>query len=246
MDVDKVYLDKEFGPEYTSFVKTIGSSKYIPRPQFANKDSHLDKWSSLLMANAPSVLYQQDNLSDLFIPKAFASVLDYAGFYEVAKEVNSKFNDHKYCYSQKDPNYQSIYKFGMSVLPKWLQCSSKNIWKVRWKDIKQFDIFVGGLLGTDSIANHAIAIYNNWIFDGNKKVAIPPCQEGLDYCVSTKYFKCKFVKFTGGFYLRERGDKKQLKRKANGEDRLIFDICKVSNTETMNKSYKSTQKRSKI
>ena len=51
-DVDKVYLDKEFGPEYTSFVKTIGSSKYIPRPQFANKDSHLDKWPSLLRANA--------------------------------------------------------------------------------------------------------------------------------------------------------------------------------------------------
>ena len=103
-DVDKMYLDKEFGPEYTSFVKTIGSSKYIPRPQFANKDSHLEKWSSLLRANTPSVLYQQDDLSDLCIPKAFASVLHYAGFHEVAKEINSKFNDPKYCYSLKDPN----------------------------------------------------------------------------------------------------------------------------------------------
>jgi len=56
------------------------------------------------------------------------------------------------------------------------------------------------LEGNDGHANHAVAIFNGWIFDSNEKIAIPLCQEGLDYCVSTKEEKVKFVKFNNGFY----------------------------------------------
>ena len=51
--------------------------------------------------------------------------------------------------------------------------------------------------GTDGIANQAIGIYNNWIFDLNERVAIPLCQEGLDCCVSTKSVSNQFIPFTG-------------------------------------------------
>ena len=67
---------------------------------------------------------------------------------------------------------------------------------------KKYDLFVSIIKGSDNIANHAIGIYNGWIFDANKKVAIPLCQEGLNYCVSKQDAKDKFVLFTCGFYFR--------------------------------------------
>ena len=52
-----------------------------------------------------------------------------------------------------------------------MQLNLKRIRYINWKeDIRQFDIFVAGILGSDGIANHAIAIYNNWIFDANEKL----------------------------------------------------------------------------
>ena len=114
-----------------------------------------------------------------------------------------------------DPNFKAIYKFTKQLLPNWLQLRNKHISRINWKeDIELFDIFVSGILGTDGIANHAIAIYNNWIFDANEMVAIPLCKSGLDYCVSTIDQRNEFVKFTSGFYYREQGKKKnKLKRK---------------------------------
>ena len=54
---------------------------------------------------------------------------------------------------------------------------------MRWDtDINQYDIFVAGIVGTDGVAYHAIAIYNNWVFDANEKIALPLCKEALDYC----------------------------------------------------------------
>ena len=76
--------------------------------------------------------------------------------------------------------------------------------------------------GNDGHANHAVAIFNGWIFDSNEKIAIPLCQEGLDYCVSTKEEKVKFVKFNDGFYFRENSQKKRLKRKYEGEENLTI------------------------
>ena len=81
--------------------------------------------------------------------------------------------------------------------------------EIDWQiDLEQFDIFLGGLIRSDGEANHAVAIYNNWIFDANEKIAIPLCKEGLDYYVSTIDSKHESVSFTGGFYFREQGKKK--------------------------------------
>ena len=103
----------------------------------------------------------------------------------------------------------------MKHLPKWLQCNrSKDIQSLSWeKDLQPFDMFIGVLQGSDGEINHAIGIFNNWIFDGNEKVAIPLCKEGLDYCCSTSEIKNEFVKFYDGFFFRDMSEKKQRAKK---------------------------------
>ena len=66
------FILKTFGAEFTSFVKNIKSSKFTPRPQFANKVSHLDKWTQLIKLNIPSIKYMQVEKADLCIQKAFS------------------------------------------------------------------------------------------------------------------------------------------------------------------------------
>ena len=105
-------------------------------------------------------------------------------------------------------------------MPTWLQCVAKRIKDIEWTEIKQYDLFIGVLKGSDGHVNHAIGIFNNWIFDSNEKCAIPLCQEGLNYCVSTVDEKVKFLAFNDGFYFRENAKNNRLKRKIEGEHGL--------------------------
>ena len=109
-----------------------------------------------------------------------------------------------------------------------MQYTAKGIKKIDWnKDIQDFDLFLGVLIGSDGHINHAVAIFNKWIFDSNEKSAIPLCQEGLNYCVSSKNKKVKFIGFKRGFFFRENSKKSRLKQKLEGEHFKIFSkICR--------------------
>ena len=170
--------------------------------------SHLDKWPQLIKMNAPKIQFIQEHEGDLCIPKAFASVLYYAGFYNVAHLVNNTFNSREDCFSSTDTSYKKIYSYASEILPKWLQCTSRHIKRIRWNvELKDNDIFVGGILGTDGVANHAIAIYNRWIFDANKECALLLSKDVLNYCVSTTEETHEFQTFIGGFFFGKKGEK---------------------------------------
>ena len=109
--------------------------------------------------------------------------MHYAGYTEIASNINGKFFSKKEVYVCSEPNYTAILAYATPRLPKWLQLCRKRIDKMRWDtDINQYDIFVAGVVGTDGVGNHAIAIYNNWVFDANEKIALLLCKEALDYC----------------------------------------------------------------
>lgn len=91
---------------------------------------------------------------------------------------------------------------------------------------KKYNLFVAIIKRLDNIANHAVGIYNSWIFDSNEKVAIPLCQEGLKYCVSTEDEMIQFVSFTCEFYFRESSTNQRLKRKAEGDITIDFSMTK--------------------
>ena len=56
--------------------------------------------------------------------------------------------------------------------------------------------------GSDGEINHAIGIYNGWIFDSNEEIAIPLCDAGLNYCVSAPGLKAIFLGFRRAFVYR--------------------------------------------
>lgn len=68
----------------------------------------------------------QDRESSPCIPKAFASVVNYAGFELIAQDINETFNKRKYCLHKDDPNLRILYVYAPKVLPTWLQCSKKD------------------------------------------------------------------------------------------------------------------------
>ena len=74
---------------------------------------------------------------------------------------------------------------------------------------------VGVIQDSEGSCQHAVTIYQNWVFDSNKEVALPLCQESLDYymwevkdgevCVFSQ-----FVKFiSSGWIFYEKEGKKE-------------------------------------
>ena len=223
----------------------MGTGKFVQIPQGANKESHLYKYPNLIKSDAPKLKYTQEGKIDTCVSKAFASVLHYAGYTEIASNINGKFFSKKEVYVCSEPNYTAILAFATPKLPKWLQLCRKRIDKMRWDtDINQYDIFVAGVVGTDGVANHAIAIYNNWVFDANEKIALPLCKEALDYCVSTKDQKFEFVKFTSGFYYREQGNKLRLKRQL--EEKIVPSTVACRKSFYIKKKQNQCQSSSKV
>ena len=47
------------------------------------------------------------------------------------------------------------------------------------------------------------------MYDANEVVALPLCQDALDYFTSTAEVKSSFVGFRRGYFLRYKGTKKQ-------------------------------------
>ena len=57
------------------------------------------------------------------------------------------------------------------------------------------------LRGSDFKENHSVAIYNNWIHDGNFNMALPLTKESLDECCSMHKKKYSFVAFVKTFII---------------------------------------------
>jgi hypothetical protein len=67
-------------------------------------------------------------------------------------------------------------------------------WKLLQRFFKDY-IAVGVLNESDGNGSHAVTIHGNFVYDANEVVALPLCQEALDYCCSTTTVKNKFVNF---------------------------------------------------
>ena len=61
--------------------------------------------------DAPEVKYVTKKHQNLWIPKAFASDLHYAGFNDHANIIDNTFLGKNFCFHSKDPNMRAIYEF---------------------------------------------------------------------------------------------------------------------------------------
>jgi hypothetical protein len=95
------------------------------------------------------------------------------------------------------------------VLPRWIQAKKKPP-SFDWKELLQdtSTIFVGVLFASDGNCSHAVTIHGGFIYDANETIALPLCQDALDYCTTTPTQKSTFLRFRRGWFLRYTGNNK--------------------------------------
>ena len=88
-----------------------------------------------------------------------------------------------------------------------------------WKtDLKENTFYIGTIQGSDGNAQHAITLFNKWIFGSNERTAVPLCKDGLDFCTQSEDEKkltgrtLLFSHFTQGLLLWDTTKKQKLKR----------------------------------
>ena len=102
-----------------------------------------------------------------------------------------------------------VIQYAKTILPKWVVI--ERIPKCfNWqKDLlDNHHLLVGVMFASDGNCSHAVSIHGGLVYDANEVVALPLCQEALDYCTSTAEVKSSFVNFRRGYFLRYKGTKK--------------------------------------
>jgi hypothetical protein len=104
---------------------------------------------------------------------------------------------------------------------KWLQVRRRPL-IFKWEDdIKDNMLFVGVIKDNTNSCQHAITIFNNWIYDSNEPFALPLSKESLDCCTwEIKDGEIKhaplFVSFIDGWLFQAEQETKKKK---------ILDMC---------------------
>jgi hypothetical protein len=65
------------------------------------------------------------------------------------------------------------------------------------------------LKASDGSCCHAVCIHGGYVYDANETVALPLCDEALNYCTSTPLVKSTFVGFRRGYIFCYEGQRKQ-------------------------------------
>jgi len=65
-----------------------------------------------------------------------------------------------------------------------------------WKtDVDERTLVLGCLNASDGNCSHEVTVHGGFVYDANELIALPLCQEALDYCTSTQTEKGSFVDF---------------------------------------------------
>jgi len=169
---------------------------FVDVPVGDYKISQLDKHPNLCQPHAPRLRFTQTEGQDLCVSKALASTLYHLGFEESAFKID-EFGLNSLSGGTLN-SLELVKDIARKSLPRWI--ALKRIPKnLQWKDLPKNQILLAVLLGSDGSNSHCICIHGEWIFDANETVAIPFCQEGLNYCASNAERPCAFIRFWKGF-----------------------------------------------
>ena len=154
---------------------------------------------------APTIKFVQSNEEDLCVSNSLASALFNIGFRKQAEEI-VKFGQREVAGGTVDA-LEKVVNFASKILPPWLQMKRKPM-EYDWKTMDEKIVFVGVLFASDGSSSHAVTIHGSYIYDANEKVALPLCQDALDYCTSTEMVKSTFLYFRRGFLFQYVGKQK--------------------------------------
>jgi hypothetical protein len=101
-----------------------------------------------------------------------------------------------------------VIQHARTVLPSWIVIRSIKKHFDWTQELDERQMLVGVLHASDESCCHAVTIHGGFVFDANETIALPLCNEALNYCTSTSLVKSEFVDFRRGYILKYEGTKK--------------------------------------
>ena len=183
-------MRKNFGDAFTNELK-CSVRGYVDVPVGDCKPSHLHLYPHLEVPGAPPIRYKQKDGKDLCVSKSLASALHPLGFEKEAEEID--FYGEEILKGAVVDALDRVMQYAGNIIPKWvvIERIPKSF---NWpKDLlDERHLLVGVLLASDGNCLHAVSIHGGFVYDANELVALPLCQDALDYCTSTAEVKSSF------------------------------------------------------
>ena len=111
-------------------------------------------------------------------------------------------------------------KYNIKELRLWQLCDDER--EQFAMDLDEFDksaIYSVIIDATDGHQSHCMAIYDGWIFDSNKNMALPLCQALLDYICCEGEQEAKFEGFLFGYKFYSRKETNGMKKVVQREQK---------------------------
>ena len=189
--LDEAFVRDAFGDDFTDELKRLNRA-WVDIPVGDNKPSRLLKFPHLKVVGAPFIRYGQSDGKDLCVSKSLASVFAALGWESESEQINSY--GEKVLRGSGVDTMKVVKDYAKSILPSWLLIQRLPC-EWNWKtDMTDEEIVLGVLFASDDSCSHAVAINGNYVYDANETVALPLCDDALDYCSSTEKVQSKFVK----------------------------------------------------
>ena len=189
--LDESFVRDAFGDDFTNELKRLNRA-WVDIPVGDNKPSRLYEFPHLKVVGAPFIRYCQSDGKDLCVSKSLASVFAALGWESESEQINSY--GEKVLRGSGVDTMKVVKDYARSILPSWLLIQRLPC-EWNWKtDMTDEEIVLGVLFASDDSCSHAVAINGSYVYDANETVALPLCDDALDYCTSTEKVQSKFVK----------------------------------------------------
>jgi hypothetical protein len=194
MQTDEAFVKAHFPNAYISKLMQVKKG-FVDIPVGDFKVSHLCEHPSLHVNGAPRVCFSQTDGQDLCVSKSLALAPYLLGFQEEAFRIEA-YGITDFQGGAVDA-FVKVICFAKTVLPTWrITKCVKRPGTFNWKtDLDERTLLLGVLNASDGNCSHAVTVHGGFVCDANKLIAIPLCQEALDYCTSTQTEKSSFVNF---------------------------------------------------
>jgi hypothetical protein len=183
MRTDEAFLKANFPDAYISKLMQV-KKVFVDIPVGDFKVSHLCEHPSLHVHGAPRACFSQTDGQDLCVSKSLAFALYLLGFQEEAFRIEAyRITDFQ---DGAVDAFGKVIPFAKTVLSTWIipKCV-KWPGTFNWKtNLDERTLLLRVLNASDENCSHAVNVQFGFVYDANKLVAIPLCQEALDYCTS--------------------------------------------------------------
>ena len=206
--LEEDFVSMAFGEAFVKELKLSGDLRgFVDVPVGDFKPSHLIEHPNLKRFGAPRVQFNQTDGKDLCVSKSLASALFAIGFEKEAVAIDS-FGEEILKGAVVDA-LENVVKHARAVLPRWILIQ-RLPQQFEWKEeLDSRHLLLGVLSASDGSCCHAVTIHGGYVYDANEVIALPLCEEALNYCTSTALVKSEFVRFRRGYIFRYEGQRKE-------------------------------------